>query len=198
MTNNWNGVVAYAKANSTIHGQDWDGWCEAFVDNAGAFTNSFSTAHLAYKASHIYSPSALPISKVPTGWLLWWDYVGSDGVNYGHVAFAAPGGQALMASGFVTSPIHSHLGYVSRAAYQANSGHRFLGSSPDHGGQFLQGVPHSYSTTVIYTVAAGDTLTSIGAEFGVSWSAIYNANKSVIGSDPDFLKIGEKLTIPKA
>lgn len=198
MTNSYAQAVTYAKNNSLIHGQDWDGWCEAFVGNAGGFTNNFETAHLAYRASKIYSPSALPISKVPTGWLLWWDYVGSDGVNYGHVAFAAPNGQALMASGYVTNPIHTHLGYVSRGAYQTNSGHRFLGSSPDHGGQFLVGVPHSYSTATIYTVVSGDTLTKIAAHFGVTWSAIYAANKSVIGSDPNLLKIGEKLTIPKA
>lgn len=195
MTNTWAGVVAYAKANPTNHGLNWNGRCEAFVHNAGGFTNAFEAAHLAYRASSIHSPASLPISKVPTGWLLWWDYVSDQ--NYGHVAFAAPGGQALMASNYATSEIHDNLGYVARTEYGAKSGHRFLGSSPDHGGQFLVGIPHTISTKVVYTVVAGDTLSKIGAHFGVTWDAIYAANKAIIGSNPNFLKIGEKLTIPK-
>lgn len=198
MTNTWNQVVAWAKANPTNNGRDWDGRCEAFVHNAGGFTHAFGTAHLAYGASQIHSPSSVPISKVPTGWILWWDYVGADHVNYGHVAFAAPNGQALMASGFVTSEIHSNLGYVSRTAYQTQSGHRFLGSSPDHGGEFLAGVPHTINFAVTYTVVAGDTLNKIAAHYGITWQNLYAANKSVIGANPNQLRIGEKLTVPKA
>jgi hypothetical protein len=139
MTNDWNGVVEYAKAHPTNHGLNWNGRCEAFVSDAGAYTNSFENATAARKASRVYLPSALAINAVPTGWLLWWDY-NPDG----HVGLpAAPGGLALMASGFVTQEIHSNLGYIKRSDYAVKSGHRYLGASPDHGGQFLVGIPHT-------------------------------------------------------
>lgn len=37
---------------------------------------------------------------------------------------------------------------------------------------------------LIYTVKSGDTLSSIGASFKINWRKIYNANKSMIDSDP--------------
>lgn len=50
-----------------------------------------------------------------------------------------------------------------------------------------------------YTVADGDTLSTISEKFYGSqkhWEAIYDANKSTIGSDPGRLKKGMKLRIP--
>lgn len=47
-----------------------------------------------------------------------------------------------------------------------------------------------------YTVQKGDTLSSIAAKYGTSWQAIYNANKAVIGGDPNLIKPGQVLTIP--
>jgi LysM repeat protein len=49
-----------------------------------------------------------------------------------------------------------------------------------------------------YTVTAGDTLSAIAARFGVrgGWPALYAANRSAIGSDPDALHAGTRLTIP--
>ncbi|MGW1775943.1 peptidoglycan DD-metalloendopeptidase family protein [Streptomyces sp. NPDC002104] len=44
-----------------------------------------------------------------------------------------------------------------------------------------------------YTVAAGDTLGTIGSELGVSWQSLYSANRSVIGSDPDVIFPGQRL-----
>lgn len=146
MTNDYAGAVQWAEANpthlnlATGKHEDWDGWCDAFVDDAGAFTRSFLTAHAAYRASAVRTPAQLPIEQVPTGWILWWDYIGADGTNYGHVAIAAPGSTALMASGYVTDPIHPHLGYVDRAGYGRASGHPYLGASPDHGGEYLKGI----------------------------------------------------------
>ena len=50
-----------------------------------------------------------------------------------------------------------------------------------------------------YEVASGDTLLTIATEkYGDSaqWRRIYDANRDVIGADPDQLKIGMKLKIP--
>ncbi len=50
-----------------------------------------------------------------------------------------------------------------------------------------------------YEVQSGDTLLSIADQsYGdtTQWRRIYDANKDVIGSDPDKLKIGMKLKIP--
>lgn len=50
-----------------------------------------------------------------------------------------------------------------------------------------------------YTVQKGDSLSSIAAKYkGVSWQQIYNANKSIIGPDPNLIKPGQVLTIPGA
>lgn len=48
-----------------------------------------------------------------------------------------------------------------------------------------------------YTVKSGDTLSAIGQHHGVSWHDIHEANKDVIGDDPDKIRPGQKLRIPK-
>ena len=165
MARTLDGVISWAEAHSkTPHGADWDGYCEMFVADAGGYTNAFPTAHADYRASHVYTPSQLPLSKVPDGWLLFWDYVGSDGQNYGHVAFKK-GSRALMASSYVTDPIHNHLGWIDAASYQTRSGHRYLGASPDHGGQYLSGIAHTPPSSnnntvkkppvIVYTLSTG-------------------------------------------
>ena len=48
-----------------------------------------------------------------------------------------------------------------------------------------------------YTVRAGDTLSAIAAGLGLSdWRPLYEANKSLIGPDPDLIQPGQVLTIP--
>jgi LysM repeat protein len=44
-----------------------------------------------------------------------------------------------------------------------------------------------------YTVEAGDNLSSIGAEFGVSWQSIAQANRL---SNPNLINVGQELQIP--
>ena len=44
-----------------------------------------------------------------------------------------------------------------------------------------------------YTVEAGDNLSSIGAEFGVSWQALAQANRL---SNPNLINVGQELLIP--
>ena len=51
-----------------------------------------------------------------------------------------------------------------------------------------------------YTVAAGDTLAGIAAALAVrgGWPALYAANRRVIGPDPDLIRPGTVLTVPRA
>ena len=48
-----------------------------------------------------------------------------------------------------------------------------------------------------YTVKSGDTLSAIGQHHGVAWREIYEANKDVIGDNPDKIRPGQTLRIPK-
>jgi nucleoid-associated protein YgaU len=48
-----------------------------------------------------------------------------------------------------------------------------------------------------YTVKSGDTLSKIGQHHGVAWREIHEANKDVIGDDPDKILPGQKLRIPR-
>ena len=48
-----------------------------------------------------------------------------------------------------------------------------------------------------YTVRGGDTLSAIAAGLGLTdWWPLYEANKSLIGPDPDLIQPGQVLTIP--
>lgn len=50
-----------------------------------------------------------------------------------------------------------------------------------------------------YTVVKGDTLWKIAQKVykeGSKWQTIYNANKNVIGNNPNLIKPGQKLVIP--
>ena len=50
-----------------------------------------------------------------------------------------------------------------------------------------------------YTVAPGDTLSGIAAEFAVrgGWPALYAANRRAIGPDPGLIQAGTVLTLPR-
>jgi nucleoid-associated protein YgaU len=47
-----------------------------------------------------------------------------------------------------------------------------------------------------YTVKSGDTLSAIGQHHGVAWRDIYEANRDQL-DDPDKIRAGQKLRIPK-
>jgi nucleoid-associated protein YgaU len=46
-----------------------------------------------------------------------------------------------------------------------------------------------------YTVQSGDNLSKIGKQYGVSWQAIFEANRDKL-NDPDKIFPGQELTIP--
>ncbi|GAA0668929.1 hypothetical protein GCM10009535_56010 [Streptomyces thermocarboxydovorans] len=52
--------------------------------------------------------------------------------------------------------------------------------------------------TEMYTVVTGDTLSGIAADEGVrgGWHGLYEANRSVIGADPDLIIPGQRLALP--
>src|SRR6266496_4134816 len=82
------------------------------------------------------------------------------------------------------------------ALYAANR--RAIGPDPDiiHAGTVL--VLPGRKAPVRYTVAAGDTLSGIAAEFAErgGWPALYAANRRAIGPDPGIIHTGTVLTFP--
>ena len=64
----------------------------------------------------------------------------------------------------------------------------------------LSGNTPKSSNTITYTVKKGDTLWAIAARHlgnGSRWPEIYNANKAVIGNNPNIIREGQRLTIKK-
>lgn len=47
-----------------------------------------------------------------------------------------------------------------------------------------------------YVVQPGDSLSTIAQKYGISWRDLYNANKNVIGSNPNLIYSGQKYNIP--
>lgn len=47
-----------------------------------------------------------------------------------------------------------------------------------------------------YTVVKGDSLGKIAARYGITWQQLYEANKDVIGSNPDLIRPGQTYVIP--
>ena len=83
------------------------------------------------------------------------------------------------------------------ALYAANR--PLIGPDPDvlHPGTVL--VLPGQTAPVRYRVVAGDTLAGIAAALAVrgGWPALYAANRRVIGPDPDVIRPGTVLTVPR-
>ncbi|MGN6352449.1 MAG: LysM peptidoglycan-binding domain-containing protein [Parafilimonas sp.] len=68
---------------------------------------------------------------------------------------------------------------------------------PDYrAGDLVLNITTAEGAATEYEVRAGDNLTKIGKQFGLSWQKIYEANKDVI-SNPDLIQPGWKLKIPR-
>lgn len=105
MTRTLEQAVAWARANPKYtvksgvnKGQktSWSGLCEAFMNNACGFEQSFDNALLAGNAS---GPLRKDWAAAPPGACHYWAGVGGDG----HVALSLGGGQMLMASSRVSN-----------------------------------------------------------------------------------------------
>lgn len=55
--------------------------------------------------------------------------------------------------------------------------------------------PTPQPSTKTHTVRSGETLSGIARVYGTTWQKIYNDNKSVIGSNPNLIRPGQKLVI---
>ncbi len=56
------------------------------------------------------------------------------------------------------------------------------------------------TTGETYTVVSGDSLSKIAKNHygdASKWHQIYDANKAVVGSNPDLIEVGQVLTLPK-
>lgn len=51
------------------------------------------------------------------------------------------------------------------------------------------------NSKIIYTVKAGDNLSKIAKKYNTTWQKIYEKNKKIIGSNPNIIRIGQKLEI---
>lgn len=52
-----------------------------------------------------------------------------------------------------------------------------------------------YVEQIVHTVNYGENLSVIAKKYNTTWQKIYNDNKSVIGSNPNLIKVGQKLII---
>jgi murein DD-endopeptidase MepM/ murein hydrolase activator NlpD len=62
---------------------------------------------------------------------------------------------------------------------------------------FAAGAANAAPADATYTVAAGDTLSSIAQSQGVEggWRSLYDANRDIVGADPDLIEPGQELTL---
>jgi LysM repeat protein len=117
---------------------------------------------------------------------------------------AAPVTTTSPAARYVVQPGDTLSGIAARfsvrggwpALYAANR--QVIGPDPNaiHPATVL--VLPGQTVPVRYTVAAGDTLSGIAAEFAVrgGWPALYTANRTLIGPDPNTIHPGTVLTVP--
>lgn len=104
-----------------------------------------------------------------------WPVCGAKGYN----------GSASRSTGSYVAPKRSFVDNMPKKTYKPVERHTV---TPKKNSDSNTGTP------VTYKVVDGDTLSSIGAKYNVSWQHIYAANKKVIGSDPDLIFPGQEFT----
>lgn len=122
----------------------------------------------------------------------------SNSENYWNQVMAIiNGGQSAIVSALMDTDKYRQAGLAQRQAYLAGWGESIanlgIGSGVVTGG--ATGVPTTPSSKS-YTVQSGDSLAKIASRYGTTWQKIYEANKAIIGSNPNFIKPGQNLTIP--
>ena len=75
-------------------------------------------------------------------------------------------------------------------------------AQPAAGGTDFFGNSNAANSTAAgstYTVVSGDSLSKIAKNHygdAAKWHQIYEANKAIIGSNPDHIEVGQELTLP--
>ena len=72
-------------------------------------------------------------------------------------------------------------------------------ATPAAGATDFFGNDNPAATYNTYTVASGDSLSKIAKNHygdAAKWNEIYEANKAIIGTNPDHIEVGQVLTIP--
>ena len=72
-------------------------------------------------------------------------------------------------------------------------------AKPAAAGTDFFGTGAAATTGESYTIVSGDTLSKIAKNHygdGAKWHQIYEANKAIIGSNPDHIEVGQVLTLP--
>lgn len=82
----------------------------------------------------------------------------------------------------------------SNGNWGTSSNYKFLGFI--YNPAVKEEVIEATQTSGFYIVKPGDTLSKIANIYKTTWQAIYALNKALIGSNPNIISIGQKLTIP--
>ncbi len=120
-------------------------------------------------------------------------------VSFGMMAPAqAHTGEHTVRSGDTLSKLAAGHGASWRTIYADNRD--TIGPNPNvlRIGQVLTiggsgSTPSSPSPSGGYVVRAGDTLSTIAARHGTTWQQLHAANREVIGSNPNVLRVGQRL-----
>ena len=128
-------------------------------------------------------------------------FIVAEDLKEDFMAKAMPGNNYAVESGDTLWTIAQEAynnGAYWQQIYEANK--RTIGPDPNTltAGTVLY-IPQVQGQATTYTVKAGDTLWLIAQHFygnGESWQKIYDANKQVIGPDPNALHAGTELRIP--
>lgn len=147
----------------------------------------------------------LPPVSVPV-WFSWWGQLDVY-KDWGHVCVWVPSrGQFLSSPGRWTDPVGQQW-FNSLEEIERWFGCRYVGWTLDimpNGtvAAVTDGPTPGPTPTpqpdwnATYTVVAGDTLSGIADNYGISWEALYAANTDVIGGNPNAINPGMVLRVP--
>lgn len=109
----------------------------------------------------------------------------------------AGGTDYIVQAGDMLSSIAPKYGITWQELYNMNTD-RIANPNTIYVGQALR-VPEGGTGITgnrTHTVKSGDTLSGIAGQYGTTWQAIYNANRNVIGADPNLIYPEQILIIP--
>ncbi|GAA2455908.1 transglycosylase family protein [Streptomyces macrosporus] len=89
-------------------------------------------------------------------------------------------------------------GWGGQSQFQSQSQSRSASSAgdADHGEDHEDhGEDHDEDEAGTHTVRPGDTLRAIAAEHGTTWQRLYEANRDVVGDDPNLIFPGQQLRV---